>query len=1148
MRRKVLLVAVLIFAMLLQCVMPLATANAASSVEITLNSKLYEAVKADLLRQNIAADFKDANKVIVISESELESITSLSLRNKGINDLTGLDAFKNLTSLDLHANQLTSESHLEVLSSLGLKDLDLSSNKIESVRSIANFNDIEHADITNQKVTGREIIVVDTSEDAEERPQTVEVQLPDILLEDGNQINANWIDSEIIKDGLTGPDVDWEHSIAKGSTTLVLKVASGEGTKYAARKGLVKVVVKVEDDGSKLANTEMAFYYAVVDEEETGIAFNDKNLYNAVKEQLTNKQKVNEELDKSELTQKRNLYERAYDEALILVIKSDDVANNITALVLNDERIEDLTGIEKFVGLKSYLNVSHNYIDTIDRIVELERNKALEEARIREKYQKALTKLQENVANYDEQQRIIKEADENIKRVTQEENEATDASVKASKLTEKQGYLDQKAKAEELAKKYLELMNKYSEKLYKIYKNEHRLVSLLPLQVNYLSYSELFKADLNTAKQYASSIMERVSALEKGYALTVYENFAITKFMKAWGEANGLSFETEKTEYVAKAGEEEPEEVQVPIEFPISEFFEKINQDETLDLEDWEQFIYIYKAIDTLSQIEQYTIIRRTFDKNTEDNAAKALEEIKEFLKEQDLDTYFYELVKYESNVTDKETVLSEKGKTGNEAFVFDNTKTDGGFFQVRVGLGKSEYSGTVGETSSVVLALSHRQNAITSEDIENYIVLPRIQCLDISNNNIETLEGLDTLTRLKALYSYKNEVNDISNVNWSGLITLRILDLGYNQISDIEPLEVLLKMEELYLSHNLLSGAFTFNLQNMEYLRVADFSYNQLSDIQYVNNQFILKAKGYDSDGDGFANKLTVPEYLKAAGINLSFKYQQLEMSVTIVKTEDEFVYLDLPLIFKQLEEMDTEHTSFGLDSINGLVDAKGEYVKLKVPEQEGTYRGRVTVEGENGYYSYPDNHKTELGGHVEDRVSIGFGTFCEIKYDVVGSGILPDDPTTPDDPTKPDTPPVEGAPESYGYDIEEEYVLVYEPKTTVNQFVEKLVDTTKYKVTVTENNGGSKLGTGAVVTVTSLDGTEEYAIFEVVVKGDINGDGDVDALDSGIIREVIADTTKLVGSFKSAADITNDGEIDSQDSMLILQFRADRISDFNK
>jgi len=164
MRRKVLLVAVLIITILLQSVIPLTMVNASTSVVITLNSNLYKAVKNQLEVKGISASYVDANSKIIIEDSELSRVTSLDLSNSKIDDLTGLDAFSKVTELNLTANELTSESNLGVLDNLNLVKLNLSSNKLESIKSITSFNLIRYADITNQQVKGKEVISVDVSE------------------------------------------------------------------------------------------------------------------------------------------------------------------------------------------------------------------------------------------------------------------------------------------------------------------------------------------------------------------------------------------------------------------------------------------------------------------------------------------------------------------------------------------------------------------------------------------------------------------------------------------------------------------------------------------------------------------------------------------------------------------------------------------------------------------------------------------------------------------------------------------------------------------------------------------------------------------------------------------------------------------------
>lgn len=189
-RRKVLLTIVLIAMILLQSIVPLTVVNGATGVEITLNSALYKAIQSQLSKNEIVATYDDANCVITISDTELEKVTSLDLSNRNIDDLSGLSAFSKVTELNLTANNLTEDSNLAELSSLNLTKLNLSSNKIESVNAITNFDDIKYSDITNQQITGKEVISVDVSEESN-HVQTATVTLPDILLKDGNMIQAD---------------------------------------------------------------------------------------------------------------------------------------------------------------------------------------------------------------------------------------------------------------------------------------------------------------------------------------------------------------------------------------------------------------------------------------------------------------------------------------------------------------------------------------------------------------------------------------------------------------------------------------------------------------------------------------------------------------------------------------------------------------------------------------------------------------------------------------------------------------------------------------------------------------------------------------------------------------------------------------------
>ena len=64
---------------------------------------------------------------------------------------------------------------------------------------------------------------------------------------------------------------------------------------------------------------------------------------------------------------------------------------------------------------------------------------------------------------------------------------------------------------------------------------------------------------------------------------------------------------------------------------------------------------------------------------------------------------------------------------------------------------------------------------------------------------------------------------------------------------------------------------------------------------------------------------------------------------------------------------------------------------------------------------------------------------------------------------------------------------------------------------------------------------------------KGDVNGDGEVDELDSAIISRYSAGLTDLTLAQQAAADVNNDGEIDELDSAIISRYSAGLLSSLN-
>ena len=71
--------------------------------------------------------------------------------------------------------------------------------------------------------------------------------------------------------------------------------------------------------------------------------------------------------------------------------------------------------------------------------------------------------------------------------------------------------------------------------------------------------------------------------------------------------------------------------------------------------------------------------------------------------------------------------------------------------------------------------------------------------------------------------------------------------------------------------------------------------------------------------------------------------------------------------------------------------------------------------------------------------------------------------------------------------------------------------------------------------------DPNGDLLVYEVVVNGDVNGDGVANSLDSILIKAYRNEVTSLPGSAFEAADINNDGSVDIADSKLLLYHRAE-------
>ena len=76
--------------------------------------------------------------------------------------------------------------------------------------------------------------------------------------------------------------------------------------------------------------------------------------------------------------------------------------------------------------------------------------------------------------------------------------------------------------------------------------------------------------------------------------------------------------------------------------------------------------------------------------------------------------------------------------------------------------------------------------------------------------------------------------------------------------------------------------------------------------------------------------------------------------------------------------------------------------------------------------------------------------------------------------------------------------------------------------------------IATGDSVAVYDIEGTQKMK-FNIVIFGDIDGDGEIGAIDALRLKKHFLEITKITGMFVFAADINRDEQITAIDSLRI-------------
>ncbi|MBR2705249.1 MAG: leucine-rich repeat domain-containing protein [Clostridia bacterium] len=123
------------FASIVVCPMHIEAANQT----ITFSDKnMYDAIKAQLNGKYVSAD--DDNQSITITDEEIENTKSLYLSKKNITDLSGIEYFTKIETLDIQDNKITSIEKVpgEFIRSLSVSNIE----NITDINLIENYNSL----------------------------------------------------------------------------------------------------------------------------------------------------------------------------------------------------------------------------------------------------------------------------------------------------------------------------------------------------------------------------------------------------------------------------------------------------------------------------------------------------------------------------------------------------------------------------------------------------------------------------------------------------------------------------------------------------------------------------------------------------------------------------------------------------------------------------------------------------------------------------------------------------------------------------------------------------------------------------------------------------------------------------------------------
>ncbi len=199
---------------------------------------------------------------------------------------------------------------------------------------------------------------------------------------------------------------------------------------------------------------------------------------------------------------------------------------------------------------------------------------------------------------------------------------------------------------------------------------------------------------------------------------------------------------------------------------------------------------------------------------------------------------------------------------------------------------------------------------------LDNLYKFKNIYKLNLYNNNIPEIKGLDNLVNLQILYLCGNQITEIKGLD--NLINLQELVLSTNQITEIKGLNNLVNLQNLVLVDNKITEIK--GLDNLVKLKYVYLDYNQITEIKgldnlvnlhklYLSNNQITEIKKLDNLVNLLQLRLENNKIPEIKGLCNLVNLQQLQLEnnkITEIKNFDNLIKLKkLDLCNNQITEL---------------------------------------------------------------------------------------------------------------------------------------------------------------------------------------------------------------------------------------------------